>query len=135
MAAFAWKPEYSVSVSTIDAQHRKLFVLGQNLHDAMSAGRGREVLGRCLKELVEYTRQHFAEEESLLALHDYPDLPQHRLQHSQLIKKIVEFEQQFAAGNALISIDLMDFIRDWIANHILQTDMQYADFFNKLGVY
>jgi hemerythrin len=135
MAAFAWKPEFSVSVSVIDAQHRKLFTLGQNLQDAMRAGRGREILGRCLKELVEYTKQHFAEEESLLARHNYPDLPRHRLQHSQLIKKIVGFEQEFASGNALISIDLMDFIRDWIANHILQSDMQYADFFNKLGVY
>jgi hemerythrin len=135
MAAFAWKPEYSVSVSVLDTQHKKLLALAQNLHEAMSAGRGREVLGRCLNELVDYTKTHFAEEESLLARHNNPELPQHRLQHSQLIKQIADFQQQFASGNAFITIDLMDFIRNWITNHILQTDKRYADFFNKLGVY
>ena len=135
MSAFAWKPEYSVSVSLLDAQHKKLFSLAQNLQDAMSAGRGREVLAKCLSELVDYTKKHFGEEEFLLMRHNSPDLAQHRLQHSQLIKKIAGFQQQFAEGKALITIELMDFIRSWIAEHILQTDMQYADFFNRLGVY
>lgn len=135
MAIFAWKPEYSVSVSILDCQHKKLFDLAQTLQDAMSAGKGREVLARCLNDLVAYTKSHFAEEESLLARHNYSELPQHRMQHSQLIEKISEFQNLFNSGNAFISIELMDFIQDWIEKHIMQTDYSYGNFFNQLGVY
>lgn len=135
MATFEWKPDYSVSVSTLDAQHRKLFALGQNLHDAMRAGRGREVLAKCLGDLADYTKTHFAEEESLLSSHNYPDLPTHRLQHSRLIRRLNEFQQQFASGEGFITIELMDFVSNWITNHIMYTDHRYADFFNKQGVY
>jgi hemerythrin len=135
MAMFAWKPEYSVSVSTLDAQHKKLFALAQTLQDAMSAGKGREVLARCLNDLVAYTKTHFAEEESLLSKHSYADLPQHKLQHTQLINQISDFQKQFTSGNAFITIELMDFIREWITKHILQNDHSYGNFFNKLGVY
>ncbi len=135
MATFDWKPEYSVSVSILDKQHKKLFTLAQNLYDAIRAGGGRDVLGRCLAELIDYTKTHFADEEELLAGHNYPDLSEHRKQHAELIAKISDFQKQFIAGNAMITIDLMEFIRDWIAKHIQETDMLYADFFNRLGVY
>ncbi len=135
MSIFAWKPEYSVSVSSLDAQHKKLFILAQNLHDAMSAGKGRDVLSRSLSELVDYTKTHFTEEEALLARHNYPDLPQHRQQHLELVRKITDFQREFAAGNAFITVELMDFVQTWIKKHILQTDYRYADFFNRLGVY
>lgn len=135
MGIFIWKPEYSVSVSVFDAQHKKLFALAQNLQDAMRAGKGRDVLARCLNDLVAYTKTHFAEEESLLERHDYPDLSTHRLQHAQLIKKISEFQDQFNSGNAFITIELMEFIQNWIAKHILQSDHNYGAFFNNLGVY
>ncbi len=135
MGVFVWKPEYSVSVSILDAQHKKLFALAQTLQDAMRAGKGRDVLARCLNDLVAYTKTHFAEEESLLDRHNYPELSHHQLQHIQLIKKISEFQNQFNSGNALITIELMDFIQDWITKHILQTDNNYGAFFNQLGVY
>jgi hemerythrin len=132
---FVWKPEYSVSVSTLDNQHKNLFALAQILQDAMREGKGRNVLARCLNTLVAYTKTHFAEEESMLARHNYPDLANHKLQHAQLIEQISEFQTQFNAGNALISVELMDFIQVWITKHIMQTDFSYGNFFNKLGVY
>jgi hemerythrin len=135
MGIFVWKPEYSVSVSLLDAQHKRLFALAQTLQDAMSAGKGREVLARCLDDLVAYTKTHFAEEESLLSRHNYADLPQHKSKHLQLINHISDFQKQFASGNAFITIELMDFIQGWITKHILQTDYSYGSFFNKLGVY
>ncbi len=135
MGAYDWKPEYSVSVSVLDAQHKKLFALAQNLHDAMCAGRGREVLGRCLGELIDYTKTHFAEEEKLLAGHNYPGLPDQKRQHALLIAKIMEFQKSFANGSGMITLEVMDFISGWIAGHIKGTDMLYADFFNRQGVY
>ncbi len=135
MGIFVWKPEYSVSVSKLDTQHKKLFALAQNLQDAMRAGKGRDVLASCLNDLVSYTKSHFAEEEAMLERHKYAGLPAHRVQHAELIKKISEFQDRFNSGNAFITIELMDFIQNWITKHIMQTDYSYGNFFNKLGVY
>src|SRR5512133_213076 len=108
---FEWKPEYSVSISKCDAQHKKLFLLADNLHRAMREGRGRQVLSSLLNELVSYTRTHFSDEEELMAAHRYPEFDRHRLEHGMLLQKVDQFQRSFASGNAQISIELMDFLQ------------------------
>lgn len=132
---FEWKPDYSVSISRFDAEHKKLLSLADNLHHAMRDGRGRLVLEAMLKELVSYTRTHFAGEEELLARNGYPDLEQHRREHQALLKRVDDFVKDFEAGHLQISIELMDFLQNWITNHILNTDKNYSDYLNAAGVY
>ncbi len=132
---FEWKPEYTVSVSTFDLQHKKLFRLADNLHKAMREGRGRTVLASLLDELVAYTRTHFSAEEEILAGCKYPQLEMHRAEHAKLLQEVAKFQKEFAAGHAQITIELMDFLRKWISNHILKTDSQYGDHLNSQGVY
>lgn len=132
---FEWKPEYSVSVSIFDMQHKKLFQLASNLHQAMREGRSRSVLSGLLSELVSYTRTHFRSEEEILDSNGYPELQRHREEHQALLVQVDNFQKEFAAGNAHISIELMDFLSNWIANHILQTDSQYGNYLNTRGVY
>jgi hemerythrin len=132
---FEWKPEYSVSVSTLDLQHKKLFSLTNSLHQAMREGRERQVLADLLNELVSYTRTHFAAEEELLANCGYPTLNQHRSEHDSLLKQVATFQKAFAAGDAHLSIELMPFLQTWITSHILHLDTQYGDYLNKQGVY
>jgi hemerythrin len=132
---FEWKPEYSVSVSRFDAEHKRLFSLADNLHRAMREGRGRQVLGTMLNDLVSYTRTHFAAEEDLLGRSGYPDLREHRDEHQILLKRVDEFLRDFEAGNVQISIGLMEFLQDWIAKHILNTDKGYSDYLNAAGMY
>jgi len=135
MGTFACKPEYSVSVSILDTQHKRLFTLAQALQDAMSAERDRDVLTRCLGELIDYAKIHTLEEESLLINYDYADLVQHRFEHLQLVNNISDFQQQFTSGKGSLTAEFLDIIKNSMINHILQIDMRYADFFNKLGVY
>lgn len=132
---FDWKPEYSVSVSTLDSQHKKLFLLADNLHCAMREGRGRQILSGLLNELVSYTRTHFTAEEQILAGTGYPDTALHRAEHEKLLEQVDQFQKDFATGHAQISVELMEFLRTWIANHILQTDSRYGNFLNNKGVY
>lgn len=135
MNSLEWIPAYSVSVSKLDQQHKTLFAMAQKLNAAMREGRGKDVLGRLLSELVAYTNTHFAAEEELLARYKYPALAHHRTEHKKLICRLEQFQKQFEAGQVLISIDLMDFLASWISSHILQSDAQYADHLNRQGVY
>jgi len=63
---FEWKPEYSVQIPEIDAQHQRLFCLAAELHNAMAQGKGKNVLEHSLAQLVDYTKTHFAHEERLM---------------------------------------------------------------------
>ncbi|MGB8773830.1 MAG: hemerythrin domain-containing protein, partial [Terriglobales bacterium] len=70
--AFQWNPSYSVKVYALDAQHKKLFDIIRELYTAMSSGHGKDAVGDVLRRLIDYTVQHFAAEEKLMAEHAYP---------------------------------------------------------------
>jgi hemerythrin len=132
---FDWKPEFSVSVSSFDTQHKRLFSLAASLHQAMREGRGRQILANLLNDLILYTRSHFSSEEELLASNGYPLLESHRDEHQRLLQKVADFQKDFLAGNAHISVELMDFLQKWITNHILKTDSAYGTYLNRHGLY
>ena len=78
MPLFTWNESYSVSVKSMDDQHKRLFDLINQLHDAMNAGKGKQMVGLVLKEMLEYTRTHFTAEEKVLERLAYPGLPEQK---------------------------------------------------------
>jgi hemerythrin len=128
MALIKWKEEYSVKVPEIDEQHKKLIDLINQLADAMSVGKGRDVLKAVLAELVDYTEYHFRTEEGLLREHGYPGQDRHFQAHEQLTARAAELRALFEGGEARLSIDVMLFLSDWLNRHILGEDKQYAPY-------
>lgn len=63
-----WNDRISVGVETIDADHKKLIAMVNDLYDAILAGCGRKKLDSLLDHLIDYTRYHFAREEKLLGV-------------------------------------------------------------------
>lgn len=125
---FEWKTDYSIQLPEIDAQHRRLFALAAELHDAMSQGRGKAVLEKALVQLLDYTKAHFAAEEGLMRRYAYPQFAAHKEQHEQFTAQVVEFRQRFHGGQTAMTVDLMFFLQNWLTNHILGSDLQYSPF-------
>lgn len=123
---FEWSASYSVGVASVDAQHQNLFAMGRELHAAMVAGQGKASLARILARLVQYTAVHFAHEERLMRLYDYPDFAAHRAEHEGLTKQVLKFQEDFTAGRATITVQLLQFIRTWLQHHIQGSDLKYA---------
>jgi hemerythrin-like metal-binding protein len=123
---FEWSATYSVGVGSVDAQHQNLFALARELHAAMVAGQGKSALGRILDRLVSYTVVHFAHEERLMRLYDYPDMPAHKAEHDALTKQVVKFQEDFNAGRAAITVQLLQFLKDWLQKHIKGSDLKFA---------
>jgi hemerythrin len=92
----------------------------------MSAGQGKAVLARILGRLVQYTTVHFAHEERLMQLHQYPDFAKHKAQHDALVKQVLAFQTEFDAGRATMAVQVLQFLKDWLANHIKGSDLAYA---------
>lgn len=128
MALMSWVNSYSVDVAQFDAQHKKLFDLINLLHDAMAKGHGNDVMVKTLDELILYTKSHFQAEEKLLQSKGYPDLAAHKAQHDKFTAQIVQFQKDFTDGKLTVTSKLMNFLRDWLTSHILETDKRYAEF-------
>lgn len=129
-----WTEELSVNVKEIDDQHRKLIALINKLHDAMKAGQGKVALEGTLQELADYTVYHFQTEEKYMQKFNYPRLPSHKTEHGAFVKKVVDFQKEFAENRLGLTLDLMNFLRDWVNHHIKETDKQYTATFRAGGL-
>ena len=134
MPLMTWKDEFSVKVSMIDQQHKKLIALLNDLFDGLREQKGKVVVERILGELVSYTEGHFSTEERLMKTNGYPEFAQHKIEHDALTKKVVDFQREYNAGRTNVPVELLHFLRDWLSNHILGTDKRYSAFFQAKGV-
>jgi hemerythrin len=133
MQYFPWKDEYQVNIAEIDAQHRRLVELLNELYDAMRAGKGKEITGRVLGELIDYTKKHFAAEEKLLQDNAYPAFLAHLSEHTRLTSKVLEFQKEFNTGGT-ISVQLSMFLKEWLINHIQGVDKKYSPYLISRGI-
>lgn len=134
MAFFQWNDQLSVKIAQIDMQHKKLVDMVNEMFEAMQAGKGKDVLGKILAELIQYTRTHFATEERLMQTHGYQDFAAHKKEHDDLAKQVLDLESKFKAGEPVMSSSVGTFLKGWLVNHIKGTDMKYAPFLNSKGV-
>jgi len=134
MALLTWNSKYSVGVKTLDSQHTVLFGLLNDLHEAMMKGQAQSLTGPLLRKLVDYTHTHFATEEKMLAEARYPGLADHKIKHRELIQKVEGYSARFEKGEITLNLHLMNFLRDWLTEHIQKTDHEYGPWLNEHGV-
>lgn len=134
MALIIWNENLSVDISVIDRQHQQLVDMINDLHNAMLQGKGQHILGKILNGLNDYTAEHFATEEKLFAQFNYPETADHIREHAHFINKLNEFKAIHTKGSEGTSIELIDFLSNWLATHILEVDRRYAPFLRDNGV-
>lgn len=125
---FAWKDTYSIGVAEIDAQHRRLFSLADELHAAMNSGKGKAVIEQVLLNLINYTKTHFAAEERLMQRCGFPEYQPHKVQHDEMTKKVLQLQRDYHDGNTMLSIEVMRFLSNWLRQHIGGSDRKYVPF-------
>ncbi|MGD8777337.1 MAG: bacteriohemerythrin [Ignavibacteria bacterium] len=128
MALIVWGDNFSVKNSLIDYQHKRLVNLVNELHNSMKEGKGKDALGKTFYELINYTKEHFDTEEKLMQKANFPDYAAHKKEHDTLTKEVLNLKEKFDAGKAMISIEVLNFLKNWLTVHILDTDKQYTDY-------
>lgn len=120
----AWKAQYSVNHTELDAHHKELFRLAAQVYGLDANAATKEKIRELMHKFYGYMKKHFKEEEEYMELIEYPDIEKHRLQHQNIINSL----------NSVIkkSHDLREVretmrmaVRVWLVEHILQHDMQY----------
>ncbi len=129
-----WTDKLVTGISEIDAHHKQLVGMVNELHRAMKMKKGAKEAGPILDRLADYTVMHFSYEEDLFEQYMYPDRAGHKQTHDELVAQVVDFKTQFEDGKAALSMDLMIFLSDWLRGHIMKTDMEYVPFLKEKGI-
>ena len=90
---------------------------------------------QCLIRLQRYAEFHFAREERVMAVCGYPEVKGHAEEHQDFIQQIQAVTRQFEVNpeeySEQVSKDLHDYLKTWLAHHILIVDMAYRPIVEK----
>jgi len=134
MEKIVWAPSLSVGVAALDKQHNRIIEMINSLIVGPDAEVDSETLSDTLGEMLEYARAHFETEERILEEHDYPELPAQRRQHLAFRKKAATFCVETMEGRASLPHEVLEYLKSWFSEHVLETDMRYRTFLNERGV-
>ncbi|MFP3983901.1 MAG: bacteriohemerythrin [Desulfurivibrionaceae bacterium] len=129
-----WGPHLSVEIEKIDNQHKKLVEMINRLYQAVIEKRGKNTVSSILDELINYTSEHFKTEEDFFDRYGYPEKEEHKKIHNNLVEKVLDFQKKFKENSAQVDMELLEFLKDWLVNHIMKTDKKYAPFLKKQGI-
>jgi hemerythrin-like metal-binding protein len=131
MPILNWTPSLSVNVEVIDTQHKKMFELANIFYRELYDGADKTVLIEKLKELVEYSIFHFKTEEDLLQKANHPSLETHAKEHEQFVEELTALNSRILAGDLVISVEIISFLRNAIINHIFVSDKEMGKHYNQ----
>jgi hemerythrin len=134
MSLIEWNDDFSVRIEEIDNQHKKLIEIINELHYAMRERKAKEALGNIINGLVDYAVVHFSTEERYFDQFNYLSSGSHKKEHRGFMDKVNEFKTGFENGKIMLSLEIMDFLKDWLIKHIQKIDMAYAPFFHEKGL-
>jgi putative two-component system response regulator len=124
-----WTDSFSVGVSELDEQHKKLIGMINQLSDTHagdSAERSRK-FHEILSSMFDYTQIHFKTEESYLHDIAYPQSEAHQKEHASFVEKMATFSLTALDGTHEPA-DVHQYLKEWLLSHILKSDMQYRHF-------
>lgn len=117
---------YLTNIPLIDKEHRELFRIIGDVYRVMTddyAFDKYDEIVHLLEELRDYTKFHFQDEEMYMESIHYDGLEAQRRAHEAFVSRLEEMDLEHIDENQQETLeDLMEFLTEWLVNHILHTD-------------
>jgi hemerythrin-like metal-binding protein len=136
-----WTDNLSVGIDQFDEDHKRLIAIINELHCSIQAARAKGEIDKteieiALHLLQNYIRYHCDREELFMAKTGYPELESHRQEHRRLEAKIADMAGRFQdSTDPEHAAEIMQFIFDWLTNHIFVVDRQYSSHLRANGLF
>jgi len=121
-----WSKMHAVFIPEIDAEHKNIFRLADELHQAVVGGAPADQAQAILRELIARGEDHFAREERLMRSTNYPASAWHKGQHDTVRKRVKEFAPRIEGGESEAALLLLEFLSGWLRDHIRLADCMMA---------
>lgn len=129
MKRIEWGERFSVGVAVLDEQHKELIRMLNCLIDHPRAGADSEPMVDVLEKMTQYAAYHFRTEEQLFSEYEYPQYAAHNAEHTEFKTKAARFCMEAIARKNGLAGEVLHYLRAWLMNHILVSDMKYKPFF------
>ncbi len=128
-----WGPDLRVGHPQLDAQHRGLILLGQQVVDLLDAPETEPgQFHRLLNDVADAMRRHFLAEEAVLQANRCPRLLEHRALHDRYLERMTELLYGTTTG-VVDKAGLARLIHELIDGHVRQEDMALRSYFQPTG--
>ncbi|MDH5326742.1 MAG: bacteriohemerythrin [Gammaproteobacteria bacterium] len=134
MALLQWSDDLAVNIEFIDSQHRELMNGVNHLHSMATQSppdQGR--ISDALFQLLEHAMNHFIAEEEMFQRLEFPELPEYKSHNDAFNLKAQSIIQELGDNPTLCS-DTLEYLKNWLTEHILAKDKSYAKFLNRNGI-
>jgi len=132
MSLLQWKPEYSVGIESMDAEHREMIDLINGVYAKLGESPDAQDIEGCLDDIFNTISLHFALEERLMRDNSYAEYEDHKENHEDLLDEIRDLMDEFVADSETGARLLEKRLSDWFANHFATFD---ARLHGKLGAH
>ncbi|HBX88429.1 MAG TPA: hemerythrin [Marinilabiliaceae bacterium] len=126
--AIRWSDDLSVKNEMLDAEHQKWILILNDFYEGLMDKKPKEKLLELVIAMLDYTKYHFASEEKYMKSINYPKLAEHQEKHRFYEAKISEYHERIKEGKMVLSLEVTNFLKTWLINHIRGVDQQYAAF-------
>jgi len=131
-----WNDTFNTGVAEIDEQHMILVHTLNEANSKLKKDNSIKNLEQITQDLLSYALYHFETEEELMHKYGYQEedyllAKQHLEQHRSFSEKVVTVRDGLKSETPISADELLDFLINWLLNHILKTDMKLATFINE----
>ncbi len=128
MLFIPWNEKYEIGIDELDRQHRDLVGQANELHKALSKSANKEQIKSAIRGMEEFVRVHFADEEWIMEMCQYPAREEHYRSHELMKKEATDFLEALEKDRIPAPNQVLDTLRDWILEHIGKEDSEFGRF-------
>jgi hemerythrin len=125
---YEFKEEFKVGIDLIDKEHKKLFEIADRAYNTLMdefIPDKYDYIVEILNELKDYAATHFKHEEEYMMSINYRKLLSQKVMHDDFIEALSKYNVYDLDENQKDTIlEILDFLNDWLINHILKSDKQ-----------
>jgi hemerythrin len=118
---FEWDTRYETGIPEIDAAHRELVNLINEVFESMATGHSKDIFG-VLDQLQAYASSHFSQEVAYMEQTAYPYKDQHVWAHEKFIRRLKKFQDQKDENPMILTIRVAVYLNEWLQKHLFEED-------------
>lgn len=130
MEKIVWSDKFITGIEEIDSQHKLIFMTINELIDSVETS-DEESYSRLVSKLIKVSIHHLSFEEDMMIDHDYPGYDAHLESHTRYRATMTEMLPGRHSQNE--NLKMMEIVKDWWVNHVLEEDMGYRPFLEDRG--
>ena len=119
--SFEWTQELQIDNGQIDADHKELIAIANRILEMNKPSQDAEELKSIVRELYDYVKHHFTQEEEIMERLGYPKLEEHHEKHEIIIRDMNHFISS-AQNISSIFVNFRRLVNKWVINHIMEED-------------